>query len=153
HLCLSTLHANNANQALDRIINFFPEYRRGQLFMDLSLNLRAIVAQQLLRSVKGNERVPVVEVLINTPLASDLIRKGEVHKLKDLMKRSTEQGMLTFDQALYTLYKQGKISYEDAILYADSANEVRLMVKLGSGDVDEYAKKMGSISLMDEQEF
>jgi len=153
HLCLSTLHANNANQALDRIINFFPEDRRNQLFMDLSLNLRAIVAQQLVRSVKGNERVPVVEVLINTPLASDLIRKGEVHKLKDLMKRSTEQGMLTFDQALYTLYKQGKISYEDAILYADSANEVRLMVKLGSGDVDEYAKKMGSISLMDEQEF
>jgi len=153
HLCLSTLHANNANQALDRIINFFPEDRRDQLFMDLSLNLRAIVAQQLVRSVKGNERVPVVEVLINTPLASDLIRKGEIHKLKDLMKRSTEQGMLTFDQALYTLYKQGKIGYEDAILYADSANEVRLMVKLGSGDVDEYAKKMGSISLMDEQEF
>ena len=153
HLCLSTLHANNANQALDRIINFFPEDRRDQLFMDLSLNLRAVVAQQLVRSVKGNERLPVVEVLINTPLAADLIRKGEVHKLKDLMKRSTEHGMITFDQALYALYKQGKISYEDAILYADSSNEVRLMIKLGSGGVETHSTKMGSVSLMDEREF
>ncbi|MET0092665.1 MAG: PilT/PilU family type 4a pilus ATPase, partial [Sedimenticola sp.] len=107
HLCLSTLHANNANQALDRIINFFPEDRRDQVFMDLSLNLRAIIAQQLVRSPDGKSRRPVVEVLINTPLAADLIRKGEIHKLKELMKRSTEQGMITFDQALYKLYQEG----------------------------------------------
>ena len=152
HLCLSTLHANNANQALDRIINFFPEDRRDQLFMDLSLNLRAIVAQQLVRRPDGKSRRPVVEVLINTPLAADLIRKGEVHKLKELMKRSTEQGMITFDQALYELYKQGEISYEDAILYADSANEVRLMIKLSSEDVEKYSSRMGSVSLVDQDE-
>ncbi|MES9871851.1 MAG: PilT/PilU family type 4a pilus ATPase [Candidatus Sedimenticola sp. PURPLELP] len=155
HLCLSTLHANNANQALDRIINFFPEDRRDQVFMDLSLNLRAIVAQQLVRSPDGKSRRPVVEVLINTPLAADLIRKGEVHKLKELMKRSTEQGMITFDQALYNLYQEGAITYEDAVLHADSANEVRLMIKLGSGDVDKYSAKMNSVSLLetDQEDF
>ncbi len=152
HLCISTLHANNANQALDRIINFFPEDRRNQLFMDLSLNLRAIVAQQLVRRPDGKSRRPVVEVLINTPLAADLIRKGEVHKLKELMKRSTEQGMITFDQALYALYKEGEISYEDAILYADSANEVRLMIKLSSEDVEKYSSRMGSVSLVDQDD-
>ncbi|PLY16535.1 MAG: type IV pili twitching motility protein PilT [Sedimenticola sp.] len=150
HLCLSTLHANNANQALDRIINFFPEDRRDQVFMDLSLNLRAIVAQQLVRRPDGKSRRPVVEVLVNTPLASDLIRKGEVHKLKELMKRSTEQGMVTFDQALYNLYKEGEVTYEDAILHADSANEVRLMIKLGSGDADQYSAKLSTVSLLDE---
>jgi twitching motility protein PilU len=135
HLCLATLHANNANQAMDRIINFFPEDRRDQLLMDLSLNLKAILAQQLIPSPDGKGRRVAVEVLINTPLASDLIRKGEVHKLKELMKRSTQQGMKTFDQALYELYKAGEITYDDAVHYADSANEVRLMVKLNDTDV------------------
>ncbi len=149
HLCLSTLHANNANQALDRIINFFPEDRREQVFMDLSLNLRAIVAQQLVRRPDGSSRRPVVEVLINTPLASDLIRKGQVHKLKELMKRSCEQGMVTYDQALYNLYRAGEITEEDALLHADSANEVRLMIKLGTVETDNRAEQMNSVSLMD----
>lgn len=152
HLCLSTLHANNSNQALDRIINFFPEDRRDQLFMDLSLNLRAIIAQQLVRRPDGRSRRPVVEVLINTPLAADLIRKGEVYKLKELMKRSTEQGMITFDQALYNLYQEGEISYEDAILYADSANEVRLMIKLGGTRPENLNTGMGAVSLVDYDE-
>jgi twitching motility protein PilU len=152
HLVLSTLHANNANQALDRIINFFPEDRRDQVFMDLSLNLRAIVAQQLVRRPDGKSRRPVVETLINTPLAADLIRKGEVHKLKDLMKRSTEQGMMTFDQALYKLYTEGEITYEDAILHADSANEVRLMIKLGGTDAERYAARMNTVTLLDQEE-
>ena len=138
HLVLATLHANNANQAIDRIINFFPEEARNQLFMDLSLNLRGIVAQQLAPRKGGKGRRGVIEILINTPLASDLIRKGEVHKLKELMKRSREQGMITFDQALYDLYQEGEISYEDALKYADSANEVRLMIKLG-GSAEERA--------------
>ncbi|WP_339515447.1 PilT/PilU family type 4a pilus ATPase [Pseudomonas sp. RL_15y_Pfl2_60] len=132
HLCLATLHANNANQALDRIINFFPADRQNQVWMDLSLNLKAIVAQQLIPTPDGKGRRAVIEVLINTPLAADLIRKGDVHELKALMKRSTEQGMQTFDQALYNLYSQGEITYEDALLYADSANDLRLMIKLGS---------------------
>jgi twitching motility protein PilU len=153
HLCLSTLHANNANQALDRIINFFPEDRHNQIFMDLSLNLRAIVAQQLIRRPDGKSRRPVVEVLINTPLAADLIRKGEIHKLKELMKRSTEHGMMTFDQALYALYSEDEITYDDAILHADSANEVRLMIKLGSGDVDQYSVEMDDISLVNEEDW
>ena len=150
HLCLTTLHANNANQALDRIINFFPEDRRGQLLMDLSLNLKAIVAQQLVRRPDGNGRRAVVEVMLNTPLAADFIRKGEVHKLKDLMKRSTEHGMLTFDQALYDLYREGEITEEDALRHADSANEVRLMIKLGaSSDASYYADRVGDVSLVD----
>jgi len=135
HLCLSTLHANNANQALDRIINFFPEERRQQLLMDLSLNLKGIIAQQLVRRPDGNARRAVIEVLLNTPLASDLIQKGEVAELKGLMKRSTELGMMTFDQALYKLYTDGEITYDDAIAHADSANEVRLMIKLGKAVV------------------
>lgn len=132
HLCLCTLHANNANQALDRILHFFPEEMHGQIFMDLSLNLRGIVAQQLVKRSDGKGRYPAVEILLNTPLVSDLIRKGEVHKLKELMKNSREQGMQTFDQALYDLYSAGKISYEDALNAADSRNEVRLMIKLGA---------------------
>ncbi|MGJ0492319.1 PilT/PilU family type 4a pilus ATPase [Methylobacter sp.] len=132
HLCLSTLHANNANQALDRILHFFPEEMHDQLFMDLSLNLRGIVAQQLIKRADGKGRYPAVEVLINTPLAKDYIRKGEINKLKELMKDSREQGMQTFDQALYDLYVSGKISYEDALNSADSRNEVRLMIKLGA---------------------
>ena len=132
HLCLATLHANNANQALDRIINFFPADRQQQVWMDLSLNLKAIVAQQLIPTPDGKGRRAVIEVLISTPLAADLIRKGEVHELKSLMKRSTDLGMQTFDQALYNLYVQGEITYEDALLHADSSNDLRLMIKLGS---------------------
>lgn len=139
HLCLSTLHANNANQALDRILHFFPEDMHPQLFMDLSLNLRGIVAQQLIKRADGKGRYPAVEILINTPLAKDYIRKGEVHKLKELMKQSREQGMQTFDQALYDLYVAGKISYEDALSSADSRNEVRLMIKLGTAGISGMA--------------
>ncbi len=132
HLCLCTLHANNANQALDRIIHFFPADRHRQLWMDLSLNLKAIVAQQLIPTPDGNGRRACLEIMINTPLAQDLIRKGEVADLKELMKRSTELGMQTFDQALYALYDNGEITYEDALLHADSPNDLRLMIKLGS---------------------
>jgi len=132
HLCLCTLHANNANQALDRIIHFFPADRHRQLWMDLSLNLKAIVAQQLIPTPDGNSRRACLEILINTPLAQDLIRKGEVSELKELMKKSTELGMQTFDQALYALYDSGEITYEDALLHADSPNDLRLMIKLGS---------------------
>jgi twitching motility protein PilU len=130
HLCMGTLHANSSNQALDRIINFFPEERRPQLLMDLSLNLKAIVSQRLipLRDSKG--RAAAVEVLLNSPLISDQIGKGEVHTIKETMKKSRELGMQTFDQALFDLYEDGKISYEDALRFADSMNEVRLMIKL-----------------------
>lgn len=131
HLCLSTLHANNANQAIDRILHFFPDELHDQLLMDLSLNLKGIVAQQLIKRADGKGRYPVVEIFLNTPLAKDYIRKGEVHKLKELMKDSKEHGMQTFDLALYELYKEHKISYEDALNSADSKNEVRLMIKLG----------------------
>lgn len=132
HLCLCTLHANNANQALDRIIHFFPADRHRQLWMDLSLNLKAIVAQQLIATPDGQGRRACLEILINTPLAQDLIRKGQVSDLKELMKRSTELGMQTFDKALYDLYDNGDITYEDALLHADSPNDLRLMIKLGS---------------------
>lgn len=121
--------------------------------MDLSLNLRAIIAQQLVRTPDGRSRKPVVEVLINTPLAADLIRKGEVHKLKELMKRSGEQGMITFDQALYNMYKAGEVTFDDALLHADSANEVRLMIKLGSGDVDNYTAEMDTVALVEEGDY
>ena len=132
HLCLCTLHANNANQALDRIIHFFPADRHRQLWMDLSLTLNAIGAQPLIPTPEGQGRRACLEVLINTPLAQDLIRKGEVSDLKELMKKSTELGMQTFDQALYELYDNGEITYEDALLHADSPNDLRLMIKLGS---------------------
>ncbi len=138
HLCLCTLHANNANQALDRIIHFFPADRHEQLWMDLSLNLRGIVGQQLVPTPDGNGRRACLEVFLNTPLAADLVRKGAVHELKDLMKRSTEQGMQTFDQALYDLYDSGEITYEDALAYADSPNDLRLRIKLGSETDSEY---------------
>lgn len=132
HLCLCTLHANNANQALDRIIHFFPADRHSQLWMDLSLNLRGIVAQQLIRTPDGKSRRACLEVLLNTPLAQDLIRKGKVQDLKPLMKKSTELGMQTFDQGLYNLYDAGEITYEDALAHADSPNDLRLMIKLAS---------------------
>ncbi len=138
HLCLCTLHANNANQALDRIIHFFPADRHGQLWMDLALNLKAIVAQQLIPTPDGNGRRACLEILLNTPLVADLIRKGEVHELKPLMKKSTELGMQTFDQALYDLYDAGEITYEDALAHADSSNDLRLMIKLGSESDAEY---------------
>lgn len=131
HLVLTTLHANNANQALDRVINFFPDEQREQLLMDLSLNLKGIVAQQLVPRADGRGRRAVVEILLNTPLASDLILKGDIHKLKALMKRSREQGMITFDEALYEAFLRGYITEADALHHADSANEVRLMIKLG----------------------
>ena len=133
HLVLCTLHANNANQAMDRIINFFPEDRRGQLLMDLSLNIKGVVAQQLIPTPDGKGRRVAMEILLGTPLMSDYIREGEIHKLKDLMKESTELGMKTFDQALFELYQDGEISYEDALRYADSQNEVRLKIKLAQG--------------------
>ncbi len=131
HLVLTTLHANNANQALERILHFFPEETRDQVLLDLSLNLRGIIAQQLVARQDGNGRRAVLEILLNTPLAADLIGKGDISKLKDLMKRSGEQGMITFDQALYQAYQRGEITQEDALHYADSSNEVRLMIKLG----------------------
>lgn len=138
HLVLATLHANNANQALDRIQHFFPPERQNQLWMDLSLNLRAMVAQQLVPLAQGGGRRAAVEILINTPLVSDLIRKGEVHKLKELMGRSNELGMQTFDQALYNLYNEGLITYEDAMLHADSKNDLRLLIKLHSDTDSSY---------------
>ncbi len=131
HLTLATLHANNANQALDRIVNFFPSDRREQLLMDLSLNLRAIVAQQLIPTADGQGRVAALEVLLGTPIVQDKIRKGEVDALKEIMARTEEQGMQTFDRHLYRLYRDGWITYEDALAHADSANEVRLMAKFG----------------------
>ena len=149
HLCLATLHANNSNQALDRIINFFPEDRRGQLLMDLSLNLKGIVAQQLIPAPDGQSRELCAEILINTPLISDLVKKGEVHALKELMGKSRQHGMQTFDQALYDLYKDGRITYEDAINHADSANELRLMIKLGDskGDVETISSSLDGVTI------
>ncbi|MBB3142473.1 PilT/PilU family type 4a pilus ATPase [Halomonas organivorans] len=139
HLCLATLHANNANQALDRIIHFFPHERHDQVWLDLSLNLRAIVAQQLLPTVDGG-RCPAIEVLLKSPLMGDLIRKGEVSEVKTLMARSRDLGMQTFDQALYDLYQQGKISEEVALVHADSANDLRMMIKYGDGGGQELAE-------------
>ncbi|MGG6463464.1 PilT/PilU family type 4a pilus ATPase [Solilutibacter silvestris] len=133
HLVLATLHANNANQAMDRIINFFPEERRSQLLMDLSLNLKGVVAQQLVPTVDGKGRRAALEILLGTPLVQDYLRDGEIHKLKEVMKDSTQQGMKTFDQALFELYQGGNISYEDALRFADSQNEVRLKIKLAQG--------------------
>ncbi|MFN9773921.1 MAG: PilT/PilU family type 4a pilus ATPase [Burkholderiales bacterium] len=132
HLCMATLHSNSANQALDRIINFFPEERRHQLLMDLSLNLKAIVSQRLLPLATGKGRVPAVEILLNTPLIGDLIFKGEVSGIKEVMKKSRELGMQTFDQALFDLYEALKIGYEDALRNADSVNDLRLNIKLNS---------------------
>ncbi len=137
HLCMCTLHANNANQALDRILHFFPREKHSQVLMDLSLNLRAIIAQQLIPTPDGKGRRPAIEIMINTPLVSDHIRKGELHLLKDLMSKSNEQGMQTFDQSLFVLFKSGEVTYEDAIHHADSPNDLRLMIKLDSSDGDE----------------
>jgi twitching motility protein PilU len=132
HLCLATLHANSANQALDRIINFFPEERRDQLLMDLSLNLKALISQRLLPRQEGKGRVAAVEIMLNTPLISDLIFKGEVAEIKEIMKRSRELGMQTFDQSLFDLYEGQVVTYEDALRNADSVNDLRLQIKLHS---------------------
>lgn len=137
HLCMATLHANNSNQALDRIINFFPEERRPQLLMDLSLNLRAFISQRLIPRKEGKGRVAAIEIMLNSPLISDLIFKGQVHEIKDVMKRSRELGMRTFDQALFDLYEAGIISYEDALRNADSMNELRLEIKLKGQEAKE----------------
>src|SRR5205809_5182448 len=132
HLCMATLHANSANQALDRVINFFPEERRAQLLMDLSLNLKAFVSQRLLPRQEGKGRVAAVEVMLNTPLISDLIFKGDIAEIKEIMKRSRELGMQTFDQALFDLFEADMITYEDALRNADSVNDIRLKIKLES---------------------
>jgi twitching motility protein PilU len=129
---MATLHANSANQALDRIINFFPEERRPQLLMDLSLNLKSLVSQRLLPRQEGKGRVAAVEIMLNTPLIADLIFKGEVTDIKDLMKRSRELGMQTFDQSLFDLYEGQQVTYEDALRNADSVNDLRLQIKLNS---------------------
>mgnify|MGYP003382360953 FL=1 len=132
HLCLATLHANSSNQALDRIINFFPEERRSQLLMDLSLNLRSLISQRLVPRENGKGRVAVVEVLLNTPLIADLVFKGDVSEIKEIMKKSRNLGMQTFDQALYDAFEDNVISYEDALRNADSVNDLRLQIKLNS---------------------
>jgi len=139
HLCMATLHANSANQALDRIINFFPEERREQLLMDLSLNIKALISQRLIPKKDGAGRAAAIEILLNSPLIADLIFKGEVHAIKEVMAKSRELGMETFDGALFNLYEAGKISYEDTLKNADSVNDVRLRIKLESklsGDRD-----------------
>jgi twitching motility protein PilU len=130
HLCMATLHANSANQALDRVVNFFPEERRQQLLMDLSLNLRALISQRLIPMKDGKGRTAAIEVMLNSPLISDLVFKGEVHEIKEIMKKSRELGMQTFDQALFDIYEAGKITYEDALRNADSVNDLRLNIKL-----------------------
>jgi twitching motility protein PilU len=132
HLCVATLHSNSANQALDRIINFFPEDRRSQLLMDLSLNLKGIISQRLIPMAGGTGRVPAVEIMLNSPLVADLIFKGEVGTIKDVMKKSREIGMQTFDQALFDLYEEGVINYDHALRNADSVNDLRLNIKLNS---------------------
>lgn len=134
HLCLSTLHANSTNQALDRIINFFPEERRSQLLMDLSLNLKSLISQRLIPHMSGEGRVAAVEIMINTPLMADLIFKGQVHEMKELIAKSGELGMQTFDQALFNLQQEGLVSYEDALRNADSLNDLRLRFKLEGKD-------------------
>ena len=130
HLAMATLHANSANQALERVTNFFPEERKPHLLMDLSLNLKAIISQRLLKTTNGDGRVAAIEILLNSPLVSDLILKGDIHEIKDIMARSREQGMQTFDQALFDLYEADRITYEDALRAADSMNELRLKIKL-----------------------
>lgn len=153
HLCLATLHANNANQALDRIINFFPADRQKQVWMDLSLNLRAMVAQQLIPTPDGQGRRPAIEILINSPLIADHIRKAEVHLIKELMAKSREIGMQTFDQALFDLYKSGDVTYDDALHHADSPNDLRLMIKLDADNAGASMEGASGLSIqMDDED-
>ena len=146
HLCLGTFHANNANQALDRIINFFPDERRNQLLMDLSSNMKAIISQRLVRTEDGRGRRAAVEIMLNTPLMSDLILKGNFHELKEVMSKSRELGMQTFDQALFDLYNQGAIAYEEALRNADSVNELRLQIKLKSSRANPQLSSNSALS-------
>jgi twitching motility protein PilU len=152
HLVLATLHANSANQALDRVINFFPDERREQLLMDLSLNIRALISQRLIPREGGAGRIAAIEVMLNSPLIQDLIFKGEVAKIKDVMSRSTRLGMKTFDQALFELYETGFISYEDALRNADSKNELRLRVKLESKRENKNVDDAGALALLDDED-
>ena len=152
HLCLGTLHANNANQALDRIINFFPEERRNQLLMDLSSNMKAIISQRLIRTEDGKGRRAAIEILLNTPIIADNILKGQFYVLKEMMTKSRELGMQTFDQALFDLYDEGSIGYDEALRNADSMNELRLQIKLKSQRGENGAPvQMAGLSLMQEQ--
>jgi twitching motility protein PilU len=149
HLVLCTLHANNANQALDRILHFFPEDYREQLLLDLSFNMKAVIAQQLVPAPDGSRRWAAFEVLMATPLVKDKVRKGEIDELKNVMKVSGHHGMTTFDQCLFKMYKEGRISYDDALRYADSSNEVRLMVKMSEGgDAESLAKNLDGVELL-----
>ncbi len=153
HLCLAALHANNSYQALDRIVNFFPEDRHKQILLDLSINLNCIVAQQLIVNTDQSSRTVAVEILLNTPLVSKLIHKGEFEKLKDVIKKSGPLGMQTFDQALYTLYQNGDISKEDALLHADESNDLRLMIKLAAeGDKQKNKSNLEKMSLLDRKD-
>lgn len=152
HLCLSTLHANNSNQAMDRIINFFPEERHKQLLLDLSLNLKAVVAQRLIPKKDGTGRCAAVEILINTPLVADLIEKGDVPAIKEIMTRSRELGMQTFDQAIYDLYMADEITYEEALKNADSENEVRLKIKLGPKEGEIIANSMEGLAIKPDED-
>ncbi|NEZ04904.1 PilT/PilU family type 4a pilus ATPase [Wenzhouxiangella sp. XN201] len=152
HLCLTTLHANNANQAMDRILHFFPEDRHPQVLLDLSFNLKGVVAQQLVPSVDGDRRHPALEILLNTPLVQEKIRKGAIEELKSIMKDSGHHGMVTFDQSLLQLYQDGHIAYEEALRHADSANEVRLAVKLSEGgDAESMSGSLEDLNLIDDR--
>ena len=151
HLCLTTLHANNANQAMDRILHFFPEDRHAQVLLDLSFNLKAIVAQQLIPSIDGGRRHIALEILINSPLVQEKIRNGKINEIKNIMKESRHHGMVTFDQSLFNLYQHGLISYDEALRHADSANDLRLAVKLSKGaDSEEITESLRSLDLVDD---
>jgi len=152
HLVLATLHANSSNQALDRVINFFPEEKREQLLMDLSLNIRGLISQRLIPREAGSGRIAAMEIMLNSPLIQDLIFRGEVAKIKEVMSRSTRLGMKTFDQALFELYEQGNISYEDALRNADSKNELRLRVKLESKRDNKPIESDGGLAIAEEAE-
>ena len=152
HLVLATLHANSSNQALDRIINFFPEERREQLLMDLSLNIRALISQRLIPREAGTGRIAAMEIMLNSPLIQDLIFRGEVAKIKEVMSRSNRIGMKTFDQALFELYEAGHVSYEDALRNSDSKNELRLRVKLESKRENKPVEADGDLSIAEEVE-
>jgi twitching motility protein PilU len=150
HLVLATLHANSANQALDRVINFFPDERREQLLMDMSLNVRALISQRLIPRESGAGRIAAMEIMLNSPLIQDLIFKGEVAKIKEVMSRSTRLGMKTFDQSLFELYETGFISYEDALRNADSKNELRLRIKLESKRESKAIDDGGALQIVEE---
>jgi twitching motility protein PilU len=151
HLCLTTLHANNANQAMDRILHFFPEDRHPQVLLDLSFNLKGVIAQQLIPSIDGSRRHVALEILLNSPLVQEKIRKGAIEELKSIMKDSEHHGMVTFDQSLLRLYQEGLVSYEEALRHADSANEVRLAVKLSEGgDAESLSGKLQDMNLIDD---